>query len=39
MRAAGQGRARTEQLLQEADLDQSRLEDILRRHNLKLPKA
>lgn len=31
-------KARIEQLLQQADLDQSRLEDILRRHNLKLPK-
>ncbi len=40
--AASVGRAkdqaRIEQLLQQADLDQSRLEDILRRHNLKLPK-
>ncbi|MEW6304948.1 MAG: hypothetical protein AB1705_15850 [Verrucomicrobiota bacterium] len=30
-------KARIEQLLQQADLDQSRLENILRRHNLKLP--
>lgn len=32
-------KARIEQLLQQADLDQSRLENILKRHNLKLPKA
>ena len=30
-------KARIEQLLQQADLDQSRLENILQRHNLKLP--
>jgi len=30
--------ARIEQLLQQADLDKSRLENILQRHNLKLPK-
>jgi hypothetical protein len=40
--AASVGRAkdnaRIEQLLQQADLDQSRLENILQRHNLKLPK-
>lgn len=30
--------ARIEQLLQQAELDESRLESILRRHNLKLPK-
>ena len=30
-------KARIEQLLQQAGLDQSRLEDILRRHKLKLP--
>ena len=39
--AAGVGRAkdqaRIEQLLRQADLDQSRLENILQRHNLKLP--
>jgi hypothetical protein len=31
-------KARIEQLLQQADLDQSRLENILQRHKLKLPK-
>jgi hypothetical protein len=31
-------KARIEQLLQQADLDQSRLESILQRHKLKLPK-
>lgn len=31
--------ARIEQLFQQADLDKSRLENILQRHNLKLPKA
>jgi len=31
-------KARIEQLFQQADLDQNRLEDILQRHNLKLPK-
>ncbi|HEY5913519.1 MAG TPA: hypothetical protein VJA21_23270 [Verrucomicrobiae bacterium] len=31
-------KARIEQLLQQADLDQSRLEHILQRHKLKLPK-
>ena len=40
--AASVGRAkdksRIEQLLQQADLDQSRLESILQRHKLKLPK-
>jgi hypothetical protein len=40
--AASVGRAkdkvRIEQLLQQADLDQSRLESILKRHKLKLPK-
>ena len=40
--AASVGRAkdkvRIEQLLQQADLDQSRLENILERHKLKLPK-
>ncbi|MCW5557502.1 MAG: hypothetical protein KIT22_06705 [Verrucomicrobiae bacterium] len=30
-------KARIEQLLQQADLDQNRLESILRQHNLKLP--
>jgi hypothetical protein len=30
-------KARIEQLLQQAELDQSRLENILQRHNLKLP--
>ena len=39
--AASVGRAkdkvRIDQLLQEADLDQSRLENILQRHRLKLP--
>ncbi|HLH54843.1 MAG TPA: hypothetical protein VKY92_14635 [Verrucomicrobiae bacterium] len=41
--AASVGRAkdkvRIEQLLQQADLDQNRLEDILKRHSLKLPKV
>jgi hypothetical protein len=32
-------KARIEQLLQQADLDQSRLEGILQRHKLKLPKS
>jgi sRNA-binding protein len=40
--AASVGRAkdkvRIEQLLQQADLDQSRLESILEQHKLKLPK-
>lgn len=40
--AAGVGRAkdkaRIEQLFQQANLDQSRLENIMQRHNLKLPK-
>ena len=40
--AASVGRAkdkvRIEQLLQQADIDQSRLENILQRHKLKLPK-
>ena len=40
--AASVGRAkdkvRIEQLLQQADLDQNRLENILKRHRLKLPK-
>ena len=31
-------KARIEQLLQQADLDQSRLKSILHRHKLKLPK-
>ena len=31
-------KARIEQLLQQADLDQSRLENILQRHQLKMPK-
>ena len=31
--------ARIEQLFQQADLDKSRLENILQRHNLKLPKS
>lgn len=31
--------ARIEQLFQQADLDESRLENILQRHNLKLPKT
>lgn len=31
-------KARIEQMLQQADLEQSRLENILQRHNLKLPK-
>jgi len=31
-------KARIEQLLQQADLDQSRLESILQRYKLKLPK-
>ena len=31
-------KARIEQLLEQADLDQSRLESILQRHKLKLPK-
>lgn len=31
--------ARIEQLFQQADLDKSHLENILQRHNLKLPKA
>lgn len=41
--AAGVGRAkdkaRIEQLFQQANLDQSRLEKILKRHDLKLPKS
>ena len=32
-------KARIEQMLQQADLDQSRLENILQRYKLKLPKA
>lgn len=31
-------KARIEQLLQQADLDQGRLENILQRHKLNLPK-
>jgi hypothetical protein len=36
--ARAKDKARIEQLLQQADLDQSRLESILQRHKLKLPK-
>jgi hypothetical protein len=31
-------RARIEQLLEQADVDQTRLENILQRHSLKLPR-
>jgi hypothetical protein len=31
-------KARIEQLLQQADLDKTRLENVLQRHKLKLPK-
>jgi hypothetical protein len=32
-------KARIEQLLQQADLDKSYLENVLQRHKVKLPKA